>query len=312
MAVVVERIGLALLLAVVIAGTVLTGISVSLRSNLLDFNSTISAEEISALWTFVAALAAVAATIITAIVARSYNRRTVAISKEAEDRQRHEAAAAFLGLLTTESGKPAGPAQLGGVVIALMGLGHTETALGVAESAVHHEVLDGPIAARVINNILVEGDSQQQELAAALLRSATRTFTSPDRQPFDWPDSLYGSWPNGLSTNARLHVMVALTEMLGSQDRVWWMNKTSWAFKMLEEALLEDHDQFLRNDALGVLEVLLSSKDDEMPFTLGDWKREVRELEESIDRHRKRNREWNRRHTDVINATDALRKRWEQ
>lgn len=258
-------------------------VTVAVRSGLFRFgDGPLSGSELQSLWTLVGAGLAAAATTIGAFLAYSHNRRSLAYQaettsrrevaeaelqkrkelwdeqvqhqkevaeKEANERQRLEAAVAGLSLISKDGGY-APKAVVAGALATLVKLDQPMLAMRIlAATRKENDVIDADTVVWLIGRVLTlrEGNLSVEEIneakaeAAALLLSYAPSLTDKsDCGSFSWPSAATTQWPAGLTRNASVNVQVALVELMLSQPMSWWNTGASthtWVIYTLDEAM---------------------------------------------------------------------------
>lgn len=283
----------------------------AIRTALFDFGSPLSSADVNAVWAFVGSGLAAVVAVAGALFTSSYNERTLRLAQEAETRERHQAAAAFLTLLGGDPKSGRGPtsAQVIGAVLTLRELEHRDAARGILEGAVYDGTLNASGEASLISKLLESGDERDRLEASRLLRFAAARWTDDDRT-FKWPPSIVAHWPKKLPHEGRINLLVAIGSLLSSRDRKWWHGQRDWAVFLLDEALREDDDESIRNGAHLLLEPLLASFRDSSTISL-NCAGESRRLEDFVDALRQHavTPRWD---VEVRRVADRLKSRWSQ
>lgn len=257
------RRGLWLGLGLVMAWLVLVGVVLVIRTGLFNVNEDLSdANVVAAIWAFIGTGIAAVVALVGSLLTSSYNARTQQLEEKAEERERHQAAVGFLSLLRKDaSGHPPSPAQIAGVYVGLRGLKHNEIADGVLQVAARERELSPAILASLISD-LIESDHTDEVLRAVeLLRSTASSLA--DEDGVAWPEALR-RWPRSeedrgrdrtsgdlaLPRSSRINVLVAMGSLLASKDSQYWRDhQVGWAASLLDEALVGDDDEVVRNNA---------------------------------------------------------------
>ena len=125
---------------------------------------------------------------------------------------------------------------------------------------------------------------------------------------FAWPMSIRQQWPEQLSYEARINVLVAIGSVLSSRDKEWWVGKRDWAVFFLDQVMTGDEDESVRNGAALLLGPLLESFQ-AYPTRNLNLTGEPVPLKDFVERHGayEVTPRWDH---DVREAADRLRSRW--
>lgn len=240
-------------------------VAFAIRSGVFNLsNTTISAEEYQAFWTFVASGLATGASVVGLLFARSHNQR---VSSQLE----LDTAVKGLQLIVLEDGHYAPKARTAGALAALVHLGHPVIAMRTLGAAWEEGAVDTATACWLISEVFSMGTPGSKIEASLLLRHYANLLTHPSTKTWDWPDALRDKWPKHLPRGARLNNVFAVIEVVLSQDYRWWKNDVpGFAIGLLDEAFHKDRDFLVRESAGLFLRSLISaSKEGEFPWGTG-------------------------------------------
>jgi hypothetical protein len=114
--------------------------------------------------------------------------RNLVLQREAECRLKLEVATQAVKLLTTTDGGIAPHLQRAGALFTLVNLGEYELTLSLVSELIKHSAIEPPLAARLLNAILMRGGDTVQRDAAWLLYEHAKEFLTPTG--FEFPSVL--------------------------------------------------------------------------------------------------------------------------
>jgi hypothetical protein len=244
-----------------------------IRSGFFKFGTPITDTQYKALWTFLASALGAAVTLIGLTLTRSHNARTLALQsdvanrtliaeRDAENRQKLQAAVEGLQLVSTNEGKYAVSAQVAGSLAALVHLGHPVIAMRALRAAWSDGPVDVDTAVWLINEVLDKGSRESQVEASSLLCEHAADLCD-DRDghegEFSWPALLYAEWPTRPLRACRFEILFAIVRVVLSKARPWWGYEYDWSLVLLDEAMERDPDPVLKNCARHLLRPLAES-----------------------------------------------------
>jgi hypothetical protein len=259
------------LLAFILLCAVLALIVILLiRSGFFNFGAPITDTQYKALWTFLASALGAAVTLIGLTLTSSHNARTLALQsdvanrrliaeRDAENRQKLQAAVEGLQLMSTNEGKYAVSAQVAGSLAALVHLGHPVIAMRALRAAWSDGPVDVGAAVWLINEVLAGGSRESQVEASSLLcEHAADLCDSQDGHEgeFSWPALLYTEWPISPQRACRFEILFAIVRVVLSKAKSWWGYEYDWSLVLLDEAMEKDPDVVLKNCARHLLRPL--------------------------------------------------------
>jgi hypothetical protein len=262
--------GLALLIFLLVPLYAIS-IAFSIRTGIFNLSDhTIGAEEVKALWAFIASGLATAATIIGLLFRRSHDNRTLLAQKEADNRtallqQDTSARLALdtvvksLELLVLNDGTYAPKARVAGALAALVHLEHPVIAMRTLSAAWDDSAVDGATACWLISEVLEKGtDESKYEAAVLLLAHASKLCADDSHKGFyEWPAIIDLKWPMSIPRLARYVILLSLVELVLSRDQDWWSHDPALMTLLLHESLQTDEDSGIRNMAAYFLTALL-------------------------------------------------------
>jgi hypothetical protein len=298
-------------LVVVFGWLVFVALTLAIRTGLFDFGSDFSNAELArTVWAFLGTGLGAVGALIAVLFTASYQDRTYELARQTEKRQRDEAAAGFLALLTTEeaTGKKPTAAQYVGVILCLRALQHTETARGVLSVTIDRGDLPPSALALLLDAPLRSSDEHDQTVGSRLLVMAAVGLTDRDTGAFDWPDAL-SAWPAHFPRDAQINVLTAIGRTLASQPADFWLSRRDWAAYLLDEALTAaNSDEGIKDSAKLLQDCLLTSFDGARTSHLNRGE-ERRELDKFVTTARNY-RLAGRYDTAVFRAKHALESSW--
>ena len=259
----------------------LVAVTVCIRSGLFHFaGGNLSADQYKALWSFLAAGLAAAATTLGALVAKAHNDRSFVLQTESEERQK------VLGTDTNArlkmdtvinclavvcpGGQYAPKAAAAGGLAVLVQLGHPIIAMRTLSAALRDNAVDADTATWLIGQVLTSdttmGSQMDLETAksegVAILGEHISILTWQELPGFYcWPSPLSGRWHPGLGPNTATNALYFLAQLLVSRPVAWWTadgNSYSWVLCTLDEAVQhEPNDEvkrFAANLALAIMQ----------------------------------------------------------
>jgi hypothetical protein len=246
------------------------------RSGLFKLNGgSFSNDQLKDVWTFLAAGLAASATILGALLTKSYNDRNLAA-------QNLNTVVSALGLIS-KNGQYSTKAATAAGLATLVQLGHPLIAMRALGPAFEDKAVDRDTFAWLISQVIISkttvGTPQDlesaKEQAAALLRAfiEKRRLTDRDSGQFSWPDALTAQWPTKLSQNAAWNVMNSLAELLLSERKKWWRDRGAsytWIIYTLDEITRTDSDREIKTMAATLGQALLEVTDENAISGLND------------------------------------------
>jgi hypothetical protein len=227
-------------LVVVFGWLAIVAVTLAIRTELFDFGSDFSNAQVAGeVWAFLGTGLGAVGALIAVLFTASYQDRTYELARQTEKRQRDEAAAGFLALLSTEegSGKKPTAAQYVGVILCLRALEHKETARGVLSVAIDGGDLPPSALALLLDAPLRSSEEHDQRVGSRLLLMAAGELTDDTTAAFDWPEVL-SQWPAHFPREAQVNVLAAIGRTLASQPLLFWHSRRDWAAYLLDEALI--------------------------------------------------------------------------
>ena len=236
---------------------------VCVRSDLFRFKGpALSSDQFKAVWAFLAAGLATAATVLASILTRSHNIRSLAFQAESSKRRELLEAETNERLnldtvircltLICHDGVYSPKAVTASGLATLVQLGHPVVAMRALAAAFPDHAVDASTAAWLIGEVLQTNKTKGEpadlvsakEEAANLLRAYAPDLTDRDRRGnCFWPDTVTARWPSALPRNASQNVIIALSELLLSQSKEWWSadaaegSTYTWIVYTLDEAV---------------------------------------------------------------------------
>ena len=304
--------------ALLVAPLYLLLISVVVRSDLLStWEAPLTSDQFRALFAFLGVALGVVATTLGALLTKANNDRALAQKEESErrmlvearesnSRQKLDTAIQVLSLIKNED-KYAGKAVTGAAIATLVILGYPVIAMRTLGAALAEQVVDSASAAWVIDQVLSQdlrpvpgGDAgpeslPSREAAAVLLFDHVSLLTQQDRPgAYDWPSSVEGRWPSGLSLQSGWTLMLALLRLLVSREASWWTTEDdtwSWVIYTLY-CITEDSasEEILKGEAATYALLLLPALDVDAVNGTADEVISVDHLRARLSRHTRADR----------------------
>lgn len=249
-------------------------ITVFVRSGLFRLKGgSLSNDQLKAVWTFLAAGLAASATILGALLTKSYNDRNLAA-------QNLNTVVSTLGLISKDGEYSTSAATAAGLAT-LVQLGHPIVAMRALRPAFEDKAVDPDTFTWLISQVLTSDTTvgtardlaDAKEQAAALLSAfAGKRLIFHDNAQFSWPDAITARWPSGLSPNAALNVMYAMADLLTSEKKEWWIEQGTftWIIYTLDEIVRCDRSQNIRMNAASFGLAILKVTDDDNIQGLND------------------------------------------
>jgi hypothetical protein len=280
--------------------------AVVIRSGVFDFNGKpLNADQYKAFWAFIAAALGSAATVLGLLFTRSHNQRTLAFQEDIENRKllaeteanernaalQEDAAARLsldtvvksLELITTNDGQYAPKAKLAGALAALVHLGHPIIAMRTLGSLWEDDKVDAGTAAWLISEVFREGtegglEAAMMEASELLRRNVAKLSDGQSQGGYEWPEIIWGAWPQHIPINARMNNLVSIVGLLLSEKRDWWEGGTGygWFIVILDEIRRTDSTEIIRTSAADMLRPL--SRNYPRPDAFWAWQGETRTL----------------------------------
>jgi hypothetical protein len=262
---------------------------VCIRSDLFRLNgASLSNDQFKAIWAFLAAGLATAATVLASILTRSHNIRALAFQAESSKRQelldvetnerlKLDTVVRCLSLICHD-GVYSPKAVTAAGLATLVQLGHPIVAMRALAAAFQDEAVDANTAAWLIGEVLQTSKTKggpadlvsAKEEAANLLRAYAPDLTDRARKGnCFWPDTVTARWPSGLSRNASQNVIIALGELLLSKSKEWWSadaaegSTYTWIVYTLDEAVKSGVNDSVKRHAAAVGVTILEVTADE-------------------------------------------------
>jgi len=248
--------------------------SLLIRSGLFRHNGgSVSNDQLKAAWTFLAAGVAAGATILGALLTKSYNDKNLAS-------QNLNTVVSALGLISKDGQYSTGAATAAGLAT-LVQLGHPIVAMRALRPAFMDKAVDCDTFTWLISQVLTSNTTvgtpkdleDAKEEAAGLLREFSGKLTDHDSADFSWPDALTARWPSGLSANAAWNVMYAMVNLLTSEKKEWWNEgggTYTWIIYTLDEAFQHDSKPYIKAMAAELGLDLIKVTDDDYINGLND------------------------------------------
>jgi len=217
-------------------------------------SSRLSDEQSKSLWAFLGVALGAVVTLIGALLTEQHNRRTAALTREANDREQMarekqqalareteerlliDTVAKVLELITVE-GAYAPKARVAGAVATMMQLRGGTVAIRILGELWTVNAIDSDTAVWLIDRVLrdrIDGGSGEQEAEDAinlLLVNAAKLVPAGDDMVYFWPDALVDTWPGALSERAKYSLVVLSANVLLACDVGYW-NRTSNSFPL--------------------------------------------------------------------------------
>jgi hypothetical protein len=236
--------------------------AVVVRSNVLAFNGpAFNDEQYKALWAFLGVGFATAATVLGALLTKSYNDRTLTqqdesarrkeiLDAETNTRLALDTAVGALELIKKDE-QYAGKAVTAGALGTLVHVGHPIIALRVVQAALREDAVDIQTASWLVDQVLSDAttctEAARAEAVNLLDVNLNRLTSDQPRGSFEWPDCVIAKWPPGLGLNTTRNLVNCLVKLLLSRDYEWWNsegNTHTWIIFTLDEAHRATPDDF--------------------------------------------------------------------
>ena len=241
-------------------------ITLLIRSGLFTLNGgSLSNDQLKAVWTFLAAGVAASATILGALLTKSYNDKSLAS-------QNLNTVVSALGLISKNGQYSTGAATAAGGAT-LVQLGHPIVAMRALRPAFMDKAVGRDTFTWLISQVLTSKatvgtprDLQDaREEAAMLLREFSGKLTDHDGTDYSWPNALAAQWPSGLSVNTAWNLMYAIANLLTSESKEWWNQgggTYTWVIFTLDEALQRDSNSDIKAMAADLGLCLMEATDE--------------------------------------------------
>jgi hypothetical protein len=221
--------------------------------------------EVKSVWAFVGVALGAVVTLIGALLTEQHNRRTVALTREAAEREtlakeaqealdKHaqkrlslDTVGRLLELITNENGEYAKPARVGGAIATMIELEGGTVALRILDDlwsagAVNTATAVWPLE-RVLEN--PESTDNEQLFAAYLLATnASKLLPAADDPHQEWFQSvsvLDHHWPLNLASGARNTLQLLMVRLLLARDLSYWKHtKQTYPVIVLQRSLVDE------------------------------------------------------------------------
>jgi len=132
----------------------------------------------------------------------------------------------------------------------------------VLTAAWDDDAVDADSACWLVSQVLDYGSPESKHEAAGLLLGYANKLTGSETPgSYSWPDALHGRWCSGLSLNGAMLLILALIELVTSQDKEWWREQYTWVSHALDEAILNDPNNEVKRFAATISLALLRVTD---------------------------------------------------
>jgi hypothetical protein len=227
--------------------------------------STPTDEEIKSLWAFVGVALGAVVTLIGALLTEQHNRRTVALTREAAEREKlarkaqqdldeHtqqrlslDTVGKLLELITKEDGEYAKPARVGGAIATMIELEGGTVALRILGDLWSAGAVDSALAVWLLERVLENPEStkSEQEQAAYLFAvNVSELLPSPDDKEQDWGTTisvLDGPWPSHLPASVKDTLGLVMIKMLLVRDLSYWKQRDVYPVDVLMRSLDDEY-----------------------------------------------------------------------
>jgi UPF0716 family protein affecting phage T7 exclusion len=239
-------------------------------------------QEIKSIWAFVGVALGAVVTLIGALLTEQHNRRTVALTREAAEREKLardaqqaldaqtqqrlslDTVGKLLELITKEDGEYAKPARVGGAIATMIELEGGAVALRILGDLWSTGAVDTPLALWLLERVLENPkstESEQIQAAYLLNLNASRLVPSPDDDNQDWRATisvLDGPWPSHLPGPVQDALGLTMINMLLARDLSYWKERgDAYPVQVLMRSLQGEYAEALAYVRAYVLKALL-------------------------------------------------------